>query len=83
MFKAYKKAQFQMDLKNVIIPLAAFVYIISPLDLLPGIFLDDFRNSSIGFTDGFKKKSNRFIIWENEKNAVKKDNKVIHAEIID
>ena len=38
MFKAYKKGEFQMDLKNVIIPLAAFVYIISPLDFLPGIF---------------------------------------------
>ena len=40
MFKAYKKGEFQMDLKNVIIPLAAFVYIISPLDFYR-IFLDD------------------------------------------
>ena len=29
------------------------------------------------------KEVDRFIIWENEKNAVKKDNKVIDAEIID
>ncbi len=55
MFKAYKKGEFQMDLKNVIIPLAAFLYIISPLDFLPGIFLDDSGIVRNGFTDGFER----------------------------
>ena len=71
-----------MDLKNVIIPLAAFVYIISPLDLLPGIFLDDLGILALVLPMVLKE-VDRFIIWENEKNAVKKDNKVIDAEIIE
>ena len=82
MFKAYKKGEFQMDLMNVIIPLAAFVYIISPLDFLPGIFLDDLGILALVLPMVLKE-VDRFIIWENGKNAVKKDNKVIDAEIIE
>lgn len=82
MYKAYKSGHFQMDLKNVIIPLAAFVYIISPLDILPGIFLDDLAILAL-VMPMILREVDRFIEWEKTTNSVKKDGKVIDAEIVD
>lgn len=83
MYKAYKKGHFQMDLKNVLIPLAAFVYILSPLDILPGIFLDDLAILAL-VMPMILKEVDRFIIWEKESTTTaKKDDKVIDAEIVE
>jgi uncharacterized membrane protein YkvA (DUF1232 family) len=84
MYKAYRKGEFQMDLKNVIIPLAAFVYIISPLDILPGIFLDDLAILAL-VMPMILKEVDRFIIWEKESTTTtaKNNHKVIDAEIVE
>lgn len=81
MFKAYRKGEFHMDLKNVIIPFIAFIYIISPLDILPGIILDDLAVLALVMPI-LLKEVNRFTEWENQKKSFNKDNNIVDAEVI-
>lgn len=57
------RGKFQPKTINLIIGTAVIAYVISPLDFIPGIILDD---AAIVFfaLKYFKKELNRFIEWE-------------------
>lgn len=82
MFKSYRKGEFKMDLKNVIIPFLAFIYIISPIDIMPFIILDDLAILALVIPI-LLKEVERYTEWEEENNLLKKTSKIIDAEIIE
>ena len=87
MVKAAKKGDYKMDVKSILIPSIAIIYILSPLDIIPDWLLgigsiDDF--AILALTLPFiMKELDKFIAWENEQKIKVSENKVIDAEIIE
>lgn len=84
MFKSYKKGAFKMDFKNVLIPVLAIVYFISPINIsfewIP--FLGQIDDLAIlAFViPMLVTEVDRFLAWEKENSSEKV--KTIDAEIV-
>ena len=87
MVKAAKKGDYKMDVKSVLIPSLAIIYIISPLDIIPDWIpvigaLDDL--GLLALTIPFiVKEVDKFLVWEEEQKLKNSSTKVIDAEIVE
>ena len=87
MVKAAKKGDYKMDVKSVLIPSLAIIYIISPLDIIPDWIpvigaLDDL--GLLALTIPFiVKEVDKFLAWEEEQKLKNSSTKVIDAEIVE
>ena len=87
MVKAAKKGDYKMDVKSVLIPSLAIIYIISPLDIIPDLIpvigaLDDL--GLLALTIPFiVKEVDKFLAWEEEQKLKNSSTKVIDAEIVE
>ena len=78
LLKAYRNKQYQPDTINMILGVLVVIYIISPLDLLPGIIIDDIGVFMFGLKF-FNKEIMNFMNWELAQN---KYNHVEEAKIL-
>lgn len=90
MYKSYKNGGFKMDFKNVLIPILAIVYFISPINLsfewIP--FLGQIDDLAIlAFViPMLMGEVDKFLDWEKQSNSnstTTKSDKVIDAEIVE
>lgn len=75
---AYRQKQYKPDTINLLIGVLVVVYIISPLDFLPGIILDDIGVFLFGLKY-FNKEIINFMNWEKSQNRY---NDVEEAKLI-
>ncbi len=72
MFNAWRKGTYKADFMDMIIPLAGIIYIISPIDLIPGFAvpfvgaLDDLMILSL-ILPRLTKEIDKFLSWESDK----------------
>ncbi|WP_417430478.1 YkvA family protein [Halpernia sp.] len=82
MLNSIRKRQYKPEIKNLIIPGAVLLYILSPIDIIPdwipviGV-MDDLALVALAIPLLIKE-TERFLAWENEKS----NNKVIDAKIV-
>ncbi|SEF52806.1 Uncharacterized membrane protein YkvA, DUF1232 family [Halpernia humi] len=82
MLKSIKNGFYKPEIKNLLIPGAILLYIISPLDFIPDFIpvlgqMDDLAMLALAIPLLIKE-TERFLAWETEKMS----NKVIDAEIV-
>lgn len=67
LFKNWLQGNYSPKKRNLLIGFLVLVYVISPIDLLPAIILDD---AVVVFfaLKYFKKELNRFLVWEKSRN---------------
>lgn len=85
MIKAWRKGQFKASMTEMGIPLLGLIYIISPIDLLPGIFLPGIGVLDDLFVLSFImprliKLVDRYLLWE---ATGKSDYKTIEVEAVE
>lgn len=85
MFKLWIKGQYTADFKEMILPLLGVIYIISPIDIIPGFLapfigaLDDLAVLSV-ILPKLTKNVNDFLFWEAQKD---KNITTIETEILE
>lgn len=81
----FSKGGYKADKKNLFVPGLIFIYVISPIDLLPdwipliGV-ADDLALLTLAIPF-LMKESEKFLIWEKEQKS--KNNNTIEAEIVE
>lgn len=87
MYKSYKNGGFKMDFKNVLVPIAAILYFISPINLsfewIPLLGQIDDLAILAFVIPMLSAEVDRFLAWEKEAESLKKDSKIIDAEIVE
>lgn len=68
MFKQWFKGNYKPKRRNLFLGVLVILYVISPIDLLPAIILDD-AMVVVFALKYFKKELNRFINWEKVQNT--------------
>lgn len=85
MIKMWRKGTYPMKTLDILLPLLGFLYVLSPIDLLPEIAIpvlglaDDFAVLAL-IIPKLIKEVDKFLIWEAER-GMKNDN-IIEATII-
>ena len=86
MLKMWKKGTYKMNTLDVILPLLGFLYVLSPIDLLPEMVIpvlglaDDFAVLALVIPKLIKE-VDKFLLWEAEKRMSAKA--IIDAEIVE
>lgn len=86
MIKMWKKGTYPMKTLDIILPLLGFLYILSPIDLLPEIVIpvlglaDDFAVLALVIPKLIKE-VDKFLLWE--AGGALKNAKIIDAEVIE
>ena len=86
MIKMWKKGTYPMKTLDIILPLLGFLYILSPIDLLPELLIpvlglaDDFAVLAL-IIPKLVKEVDKFLLWE--AGGGLNSNTVIDAEIIE
>lgn len=82
MLNSIRKKHYRPEIKNLLVPGAVLLYILSPIDVIPDWIpvlgqLDDLAMVAFAIPLLIKE-TERFLTWENERSS----NKIIEAEII-
>lgn len=86
MIKMWKKGTYPMKTLDIILPLLGFLYILSPIDLLPEIVIpvlglaDDFAVLALVIPK-LLKEVDKFLLWE--AGASLNNAKIIDAEVVE
>ncbi|MGC4129839.1 MAG: DUF1232 domain-containing protein [Bergeyella sp.] len=86
MFNLWRKGQYKVNSTDMILPLLGIAYIISPIDLLPGLafpvigVLDDLAILSL-ILPKLMKEVDKFLLWETQRGV--NNPNVIEAEIVE
>ena len=84
MLKMWKNGTYKMNTLDVVLPLLGFLYVLSPIDLLPEIIIpflglaDDFAVLALVIPKLIKE-VDKFLLWE--AGGTMKNGKIIDAEV--
>ena len=88
MFNAWRKGTYKANFWDLAIPLAGVIYIISPIDLIPGIAvpfvgaLDDLAVLSL-IMPRLLKEVDKFLFWQAEKQDSASFSKTIEVSAVE
>ncbi|MFC6268730.1 YkvA family protein [Frigoriflavimonas asaccharolytica] len=85
MLKMWRNGTYKMKTLDIILPLLGFLYVLSPIDLLPEMMIpvlglaDDFAVLALVIPKLIKE-VDKFLLWEAENRI--KQNQIVDAEIV-